>query len=254
MENITFGDIYNPGQVVFENDRYKHIHYPEMLIRYDSNYIEFKMMPSVAEFIEAANYLTRFHRKYGQKHIKFYFPGNEKPSKELMNHFMKACYEVGYNELYAIQPKQFPNVTNHPDIDTQTVTDTNFQAFLELQYETDLEFGEEFANQKEDLHKRNFLDSHILQILATYKGIPAGSVDVIISEKTAEIDGLSVKEPFRKKGIASRLQKYVMDCFPDRTIILVADGEDTPREMYRRQNYHYLGFKYEVQMVYSSND
>jgi hypothetical protein len=33
-------------------------------------------------------------------------------------------------------------------------------------------------------------------------------------------------------------------------VILVADGEDTPRLMYQKQNYHCLGFRYEVQKVY----
>jgi hypothetical protein len=41
----------------------------------------------------------------------------------------------------------------------------------------------------------------------------------------------------------------VMDRFANNTIILVADGEDTPREMYQKQNYRYLGFRYEAQKV-----
>jgi len=41
-------------------------------------------------------------------------------------------------------------------------------------------------------------------------------------------------------------QKFVMEQFSDKTIILVADGEDTPREIYRRQNYQYYRFKYHV--------
>ena len=92
-----------------------------------------------------------------------------------------------------------------------------------------------------------------MQIMAYYQGLPAGAVDVIIAEETAEIDGLSVKEAFQKKGIGSRLQRFVMDTFADKTIILVADGEDTPREMYQKQNYQYLGFQYEIQKVIMSN-
>ncbi len=87
-------------------------------------------------------------------------------------------------------------------------------------------------------------------MLALYKGNPAGSVDIIIEKDTAEIDGLVVDEDFQKKGIGSRLQKFVMENFHDKTIILVADGEDTPREMYRRQNYQYHGFKYHAQKVF----
>ncbi|UPG63753.1 GNAT family N-acetyltransferase [Metabacillus endolithicus] len=86
--------------------------------------------------------------------------------------------------------------------------------------------------------------------MAYYKGNPAGYVDIIISSKTAEIDNLAVDEEFRNKGIGSRLQKFAMETFPEKTVILIADGEDTPKEMYKKQNYQYCGFKYGVQKVY----
>ncbi len=159
-------------------------------------------------------------------------------------------YSIGFLELYAIQPKQFPLVIHDPDIEVQGVTDKNLETFLELQYKHDLELGSEFANQKRELAKRIYEDKNIQQLLAYYNGVPAGSVDVIITEETAEIDGLVVDENFQKKGIGSRLQKFVMEKFFDKTIILVADGEDTPREMYRKQNYQYLGFKYHAHKVY----
>lgn len=249
MNKITFEDIYTLGHIVFENKQYKHFHYPEMLIRYDSNFIEFKKLPSKIEFTEAANYLREYHLKNGQKHVKFYFPNNEKPTEQLIQYFNDSGYEFGYQELYAIEPNQFPAVNNNPDIEIQAVTVENFETFLTLQYQQDLEFGEEFAKQKINLHKRHFEASHIQQLIAYYKGIPAGSVDVIITDDTAEIDGLSVNVDFQRKGIGGRLQKSVMDKFSDKTVILVADGEDTPREMYKRQGYQYLGFKYEVQKI-----
>src|SRR5690606_20488073 len=103
---------------------------------------------------------------------------------------------------------------------------------------------------KKAQHLRNYRDKSIQQFIAFYKGKAAGSVDVIIKERTAEIDGLMVHEELQKKGIGSRLQKSVMDQFKDRTIILVADGDDTPKEMYRRQNYLYLGKQYNLLKVY----
>ncbi|MFJ7726794.1 GNAT family N-acetyltransferase [Neobacillus sp. NPDC097160] len=250
--NITFENINILGHVVFESHQYKHIHYPEMLLRYDSNFIEFKKSPSLTEFKSAENYLRNYHLKNGQKHVKFYFPANEKPAVEILDYMNQSGYAIGFLELYTIQPHQFPFVINNPDIVIDVVTDKNFEAYLEFQYQQDLEFGSEFANQKIELHKRNFEDKNILQLIALYKGNPAGSVDVIISKETAEIDGLVVDENFQKKGIGSRLQKFVMEEFHDKTIILVADGEDTPREMYRRQNYQNHGYKYHADKVYEN--
>ncbi|MGJ9460538.1 GNAT family N-acetyltransferase [Oceanobacillus sp. CF4.6] len=250
MKKITFEDIYTIGDIVFENKLYKHIHYPEMLNRYDSNFIEFKHLPTLAEFKEAEDYLSEFHFARNQKHVKFYFPENEKPDEKEMNYFKKQGYEVGYLELYAIQPDQFPKIENSSDILVQSVTDDNFEAYLKLRFEQDLEFGKDFATQKIGLNKRQFNNPAIMQIIASYKGKPAGAVDVIMTEKMAEIDSLDVNEFLRKKGIGSRLQYFVMRKFWDKTVILVADGEDTPREMYQKQNYHYGGFKYEAQKIY----
>lgn len=250
MKQITFGDIYILGNIVAENDLYRHYHYPEMLIRYDSNFIEFKKQPSLTELKEAEKYLREFHLRQGQKHVKFCFPANSRPEGEIVDYLNDSGYENGFLELYAIQPDQFPLVEYHPDIDIQVVTDKNFETYLDQQYKQDLAFGSEFARAKIDLAKRQFTDSSFIKIIAFYKGNPAGYVDVITTDKTAEIDNLTVDETYQKKGIGSRLQKFVMDIFPDKTVILVADGEDTARDMYMKQNYQYLGFQNEVQKIY----
>lgn len=246
MKSITFADIHTIGDIIAENELYRQVHYPKMLNRYDSNYIEFKRMPSLEKFIEVADYLRAFHLEKGQKHVKFYLPENEKPTVDLLDYLKGENYEVGFLELYAIDPETFPNVDAHPAIIIQAVVADSFTTYLNLQYKADLQFGEEYAKQKINLYKRHFNDPTIMQIIAYYQGIPAGSVEVIIADETAEIDGLSVKEAFQRKGIGSRIQQFVMDTFSDKTVILVADGEDTPREMYRRQNYQYLGFRYEI--------
>ena len=73
---------------------------------------------------------------------------------------------------------------------------------------------------------------------------------MILSENTVELDNLIVLHPYRNKGVASRLQQYVMSQFADKIVILAADGDDTAREMYQKQNYQYLGYRYEVLKVY----
>lgn len=250
MKNITFDNIYNPTHIVSENDLYIHFHYPEMLLRYDSNFIEFKTIPSVNEFKKAEKFLKEFHGEKGQKHVKFVFPQNMKLTDELVTYLNNSGFNVGYMELYVIEPSRFPAMEICDSIKIQEVSQEFFGEFLSLQYKQDLEFGEAFAEQKVDMHKRNFQAANMMQLIAYYDGKPAGSVDIIITEKTAEIDGLNVLKEFQKKGIGSRLQQYVMNTFHDKTVILVADGEDTPREMYKRQGYQNLGFKYEVQKIF----
>jgi len=249
MMQITFEDIFIHGHVVFEDNLFKHYHFPEMLSRYDSNFIEYKAFPTLDEFKIAETYLREYHQKKGQKHIKFKFPVNEKVPMELVNYLNQKDYDIGFLELYAIEPNQFPKVKDNPDIDVQIVTEKNLMPFLAFQYQQDIVFGSNFANQKVELNKQIFKDPNFMQLLALYKGTPAGAVDVIISQDTAEIDNLGVDEAFQRKGIGSRIQKFVMDTFRDKSVILVADGQDTPKEMYKRQNYQYLGYQYYTQKV-----
>jgi GNAT superfamily N-acetyltransferase len=159
-------------------------------------------------------------------------------------------YQIGLLVLYTIKPDQFPEVNKKPEINIQPVTKDNLESYLIFQFEKDLRFGKEYAEQKQGQHERNFHNENILQVLAYYKGVPAGSLDVIISSDYIEIDGFFVLEAFQKRGIGSSIQKFVMDQFHDKTVMLVANGEDTARVMYRRQNYQYLGFRYEVMKVY----
>jgi GNAT superfamily N-acetyltransferase len=246
---ITFDNIFVHSHEVAENHLYKHFHFPEMLSRYDSNYIEFKTFPTLDEFEHAESYLREYHQRNGQKHVKFKFPVDEKIPAGLVNYLNQENYDIGFLELYAIQPNQFPEVKDNPDIEVQIVNEKTLRDFLSLQYQQDIVFGSNFANQKVELNKRIFEDPNIMQLLAFYKGTPAGAVDVIISKDTAEIDNLGVDEAFQKKGIGSRIQKFVMETFHDKTVILVADGQDTPKEMYKRQNYQYLGYQYYTQKV-----
>jgi len=250
MKQITFDNIFTLGEVVTETEEYIHFHYPDMLTRYDSNFIKFKVEPSMNYFKEMEVYLRDYYLEKGQNHVKFTFPDNTNLAKDLTAYLKENGYETGFLELYAINPKNYPSVSNNPDVEIQVVTDVNLELYLELQYRQDVKYGVEFAEQKAELIKRQLLDPNIRQLLAFYKETPVGYVDIIISDGTVEIDNLAVEEQYRNKGIGSQLQKFAMDAYPEKTVVLVADGEDTPRDMYKKQNYQCLGFKYETLRIY----
>ncbi|SFE28619.1 Acetyltransferase (GNAT) domain-containing protein [Lentibacillus persicus] len=246
MKKPTFQNIETIGHVIEANALYRHYHYPEMLIRYDSNFIDFKQMPSLEEFKQTEALLQQFHKQHNQTHLKFEFPENEKPGPGLVKFLDDNGYDVGFTELYAIRPEDFPALTNNPDIQVKEVTGDNLDDYIRLQYENDKQNGEIFANEKINLNKKQFDDDDNMKVIAYCQRQPAGTMNVILSDDFVEIDDLAVSESLQRKGIGGRLQQFVMSKFYDRMIILVADGEDTPREMYQRQNYQYLGFKYEA--------
>lgn len=251
MDAITFKNIFYRGRVVFEDELIRHYHTAELLVYYDGNFLQFKRMPRIDEWLRAFEYLREFHVKNGQSHVKFLFPENESIPEELLHTMKSSGFDIGFVELYAIVPSDFPVVPVNPRINIQKVTEENWHDFAQLNFEVDSKFGESFAKGKKAMHERNLMDERFLQLIAYYDNKPAGTVDVIIGKNTAEIDGLVVLDSYQKKGIGTKLQQFVMNELSDKTVILVADGEDTPKEMYKKQNYQYLGKKYEAVKVFS---
>ncbi|MFD1360787.1 hypothetical protein [Lentibacillus salinarum] len=96
-------------------------------------------------------------------------------------------------ELYAIEPKDFPAQKENQDIRVAEVTEDSLDDFINLQYETDKANGETFANEKVKLNKKQFAeDKNNMKVIGYYKGEPAGTMNVIVSEEVVEIDDLAV--------------------------------------------------------------
>lgn len=249
MAKLSFRDIFYQGKIVWENDLFLHYHTAEMLLLYNGNFLQFKRIPTLIECQRAIEYLMDFHRKKGQDHVKLLFPENELIVDEIKSFLIEEGFQITFMEMYAIDPALFPKISKNSSIIVEKTTLENWETFLHLKFEMDSDISVRFAEQKRVLHEQNFQDDRFMQFIAFFDGIPAGGVDVIISEETAEIDNLVVLDHFQKRGIGSHLQKAVMDEFPDKTVILLAEGEDTPREMYQKQNYQHVGTKYEALRV-----
>ena len=247
---MTYMNTHKEGVIVLETDMFRHYHDASMLIRYDSNLIAFKRMPNLKEFSNTEKYLQEYHFDRGQNHLKFVFPPNEKIEEELLGNLSREKYNIGFMELYKINPRKFPKEEKRNEIEIVHIGKAQLEDFLTLSYQQDLIFGAEFAALTRENNRRHFHDSTIWQVLAYYNGAPAGGLEAIIKEQTVEIDGLFVLPDFQRKRIAAHLQQFVMKSCPEKTVILLADGEDTPREMYRKQNYEYVGFQYEAVKVF----
>jgi len=81
--------------------------------------------------------------------------------------------------------------------------------------------------------------------VAIRSGEAVGSIDLYLKEDSIEIDNFYVAKNHRGKGIGTALQQFVMEHADGKTVLLVADAADTAREMYNRQNYAYVSFRYE---------
>ena len=232
------------GNIVENKEEFIQFHDELITNRYDSNFILFKIMPTVEKFNEVEQYLKTFHQSFNQNHLKFIFPPNEKLSIDLRECVIKKGYDIGILEMYSIKPDYFNGKLHCPN--ACWVTEENFDEFLELQFKEDLRFGLDYATAKVSFLGRLSLREDWRAVMV-YEGNKAvGSLELIVKQNTVEIDNLFIEESYRNKGYATQLQAFVMKEFKNKMVILVADSEDTPKHMYIKQGYHFSGFQYEI--------
>ena len=97
--------------------------------------------------------------------------------------------------------------------------------------------------------KAHYQDDDIKRMVAYISDEPIGVVDVIESDNYIEIDAFGVLESYRNQGIGSTIQSLIGEYAMSRNrkpIILVADGEDTAKDMYVKQGYTYQSFCYQI--------
>ena len=158
-------------------------------------------------------------------------------------------YETGWLELYINSEKNFESDDNQ-DVEVVLTNEDNIVDFLNVSYEQDEAYGKDYAELKVELNKEQLHSDNPIQVLSYYKGKPAGMLLIWMNKKYVELDSFGVREIYRRLGIGTIMQAFVAEIAKDKPIILVADGEDTAKDMYKRQGYIYSGFQFETLKEY----
>ncbi|WP_281512207.1 GNAT family N-acetyltransferase [Mammaliicoccus vitulinus] len=246
---VSFIDIVTDGDILNETDRYIQYHTLNKRIQYDSNKIVYKVMPDLNTFKKDEQMLKTLHEQHKQPFLKFVFPENHSIDSELERYLKENGYEYSWIELYINVDKDFVSKDND-NIDVVTTNEDNLVDFLNVSYEYDKKYGTDYAELKIEVSKNQLYEDNPVQVLSYYQGKPVGTLLIWNHEKYVELDSFAVREPYRKLGIGSKMQAFVADFAQDKLIILVADGEDTAKDMYKKQGYVYSGYQYEALKEY----
>nr|WP_321292840.1 GNAT family N-acetyltransferase [uncultured Trichococcus sp.] len=249
---FSFKDIEHSKSVVKETSLYTHYHNQTALFMYIENYVIFHRVPTFAEFIEAEAYLKSEHQKYNQDFIKFIWPEDCEIPQPIISYLGSNDFSLDVLELYAAPPGTFvPTRTETPsDIKVEWVNADNRNAYLALSALSDKAVSAEFAEQKQPYTQAKFDNPAFCPIMAICSDEAVGSIDLYLKEDSIEIDNFHVAVTSRGKGIGTALQLFVMEHADGKTVLLVADAADTAREMYNRQNYTYISFRYELLKIF----
>lgn len=244
---ISFDSLSAFSFLVEENEFYKLYHNADALFMYDYNFMQLKFQPTLEEFKILENIQLDFHAYHHVNHLKFYWPENTGFTEPLISYFNQENYGIETLELYVLNPADFHTTRRNQLVSISNVSEQTLQDYQSFNYQIDLAVSPLFAKKKQQLYQDNFYRTDLQQIIARLNGEIVGTVDLIYSEETVEIDNFTVDELFQKQGIGSEMQYYILKQANERAVILAADADDTARNMYAAQGYRYFGYRLGIQ-------
>jgi len=248
---VTFNAIATHSTRIDDNEFFSQYFDPDALFRYDSNFFQLNYSPTKEEFelIESMHWV--FSLENDLTHVKFYWPEDQGIHPDTLDYLNQKEYGLEKLELYSLETERFVKKEVDPAINVTIVQADQLETFKSLNYIEDKTISESFADSKQPYYDRLFKDGAVTFLLAWYDGKPAGSCVVIESDKGLEIDDLFTLENYRLKGVATALQTFIVqEALKKQTVVfLVADAEDSPREMYRKAGFDYQSFRIGAQKV-----
>lgn len=248
---VTFEAIATHSTLIDENEFFTQYFDPDALFRYDSNFFQLKYSPTKEEFELIASMHRVFSEENDLTHVKFYWPEDQGIQPDTLDFLNQEEYGLEKLELYSLDPNDYISKSFHSDISVKVVQSEHLAVFKSLNYIEDQTISDSFAESKQPYYDRLFSDESVTFLLAWLNGEPAGSCIMIKSDEGLELDDLFTLEAYRNKGVATSLLAFIAEkASAEQTIVfLVADAEDTPKEMYKKAGFKYEGFRIGAQKV-----
>lgn len=242
--DYSFTHFEHHCHIIDNNEFFTEFESSQYYWRYDSNFFLLKFQPYLQEFKLIEEMQVATHQRQEMRHLKFIWPQDTPLTSEVIKYLDQQGYLLEYLELYAIHPDNFKPSNHNPLIEVGQVSQETLGAFKFFNYPEDKEVSEEFANFKLGFYDNLLVDDRIKLYYAKIDGQMVGSLIAIVSKETIEIDDVYTHEDFRQQSVATSLQQTVMELAKDtgKDVILIADGEDTVKEMYLKQGYQLLGY------------
>lgn len=237
-----FKNTYLFSSVITQTPYFTQYHQAKMPDVKQLNFMSFHFNPVLENFQFLESWQKDFHQEADQRFLRFHWPEDEGIYPEVFTYLNESGYQLGRMELLKINPQNFLVSSSQPPITITRLNKDNIKNYLNLNYEADLEHGKVYAEQKQIQYQGYLKRPHIQPYLAFQDNHLVASIDLIVVKSSIEINSLYVDPKYRRQGIASALQGKAMEVAKENEtdLILIADAEDTPVDMYKQQGYESL--------------
>ena len=245
----TFSTIESFSECIEDNEFFMQYTNHDLPNHYDANFLLLKYNPTLPEFKMIETLHFDYQQEVDQRHLHVYWPEDTGLFMDVMGYLSKENYELGKQALLQLDSKDFTYDTQESSIQIQQVNDDALPEFLKLNYAEDLTHGVTYADHKEGVYHYQFQQPHVRFLLATLDGRPVGSLVLIASKDHLEVDNVLTSKAYRKQGVATSMIAHIVNeaqC-NHKTVILVADVEDTPKDMYQKMGFHTVATQVQAQ-------
>lgn len=248
MSAISMKNIAQEGHRYLEDEQKIIYLTPSQPLKYDTNKWVYKTLPTIEQWHQDIAQQLKLHKQQSSNHLAFTFPENESLNQTWLSEIKNEGFQLGVLELYIIEGTELARFQRRPDLTISGVDAQNIEDYLAIYRSFALPYGEDFANESVNTTRQTILNKEdsVSRCVAYLEGQAVGTVDIIETEETVEIDSFGVLEGYRRQGIGTTIQSYIGEIAGERPVILVADGEDTAKDMYIKQGYTYQSFIYHI--------
>lgn len=232
---MNYKELLESGEPVYrETTRFKHFKNPVTSERYFSNYLSYKLMPSLSELREDLTYLAQEQKAYPTSYAFLFFAEKGEWSQEIRDFLEREGFETAKHLIFTNSVDQIQlRCSDLGDIWILELVDSYLDAYLAYKYQAYLEYGQAYANQMRADNEANLLSNGSKIFLALDGERIIGDVTAWFFGDYVEVDDFSVQEAYRGRGIGSALQRAALA--GQKKVILIAEEEN--RAMYQHQGY-----------------
>lgn len=232
---MYYKELLESGQpFYFKNNRFKHFKNPVTSERYFSNFLSYKIMPNLAELQADLVYLGQEQRDYPSDFAFLFFVEKEEFSAVVKAYLEEQGFAFSKHLVFANQVNNLQlRARDLGNIRIVRLDESYLDAYLQIKYQANLEYGQPYADQLLADNRVNLLTNGSNIYLALDGDQIIGDVTVWFFGDYVEVDDFFVHEAYRGRGIGSALQLTALE--NQNKVILIAEEEN--RTMYQHQGY-----------------
>ncbi|MFV8291851.1 GNAT family N-acetyltransferase [Aerococcus viridans] len=252
MQAFTFDNMFTLADTYDETELYYFIGNRKVPSMYSNNKIVLDFVPTAEELDILEDNFLDYAYELNLSYYSFVLPMNQPLAPDLFASIGEVGYEISLTKLMVLDPADFKATTKAKDTYGDRLVLKEVDSSIEQDYfnfnqvfDKAIDDSGQFAAQKLNYYPW-FLAENNTTALAVYIDNKLVAItDVIRLAHAYEIDNFQVLDDYQRQGIGSLIQQWVCDkaLAEGKMVILSADADDTPYDMYIKQGYQDVGMQ-----------